>query len=191
MYIYIPIILCISFIWQPITQECSQHNSGMIVMECESAGLLSQTYELNKPIIIEANVSGKPAENSTTDLFWAGLALNSDVVADDQYAQLAITKGIAPFTGWKNVWVVQLTGSGDPWKHNLFQTHAGVVHHLKIHYFNGVAGYYIDGVLYQTVKVDLGDNASVELLCVAVDPSTHIEGSQAYCKFSGVRVYYE
>jgi len=166
--------------WQPVTEQCSTVAGDTLVMECQSAGLASvqrYTGAVHVSVDVQAQAVG------STPNYWAGLALNSNVKADDQYAQVALAQGIAPFDDLAQPSAVLLATTG---KASCCQV-VGVIdpaawHTLSIDYANGRATSTIDGIR-RTVKISLGRSYQVELLCVAVSPGTSVPGARTRCQW--------
>lgn len=171
--------------WQPITEQCATVQGDTLIMECQSAGLASaQHYAGSIHVSIEVQAQAVGA----TPNYWAGLALNSDVVADDRYAEVALTQGIAPFEGLNAPSAVLLSTTGAS---NCCQV-AGAIdpsvwHTLAIDYSAGKATYTVDGVS-RSVRVKLGSSYQIELLCVAVSPGTSVPGALTRCQWRHLKV---
>lgn len=166
--------------WQPITQECSRVEGAILIMECESAGLVSKdTY--SGALRVSVDVQAQAVGNSPN--FWAGLALNGDVVGDSQYAEVAVTQGIQPFEDTGSPTAVTLSTTGrDDCCIQMQQVDAAQWHTLVIDYSNGRATYTVDG-RSATVKVNPGRSYQIELLCVATNPGTASPGALTRCQW--------
>lgn len=156
---YLPLMLAAS-LWTPYGESCGQPAA----MRCTSAGLVSEPQ--SGAISVRATVRVGPADDGR---FWAGLALNADLHADNRYAQAAITQGIAPY--WdQQASGVTLADGADRCCTVLGSIDPAQPHSLSVAYDGrGRATMCVDGVC-DTVKIDLGASYVVELLCVGVDP---------------------
>lgn len=169
--------------WQPITQSCSTVQGDTLIMECESAGLASvQRYSgaVRGSVEVQAQAIG------TTPNYWAGLALNSDVVGDGRYAEVALTRGIEPFDGGPAAVALSTTSKADCCL-TMQTIDPALWHTLSVDYANGRATYTVDGKS-TSVRVKLGSSYHVELLCVAVNPGTHIDGALSRCNWRNLSV---
>lgn len=171
--------------WQPVTEQCSAIQGDVLVMECQSAGLASaQRY--SGTIHVSVEVQAGPI--GSTPNYWAGLALNSNVSADDSYAQIALARGIEPFDGLETPSAVLLSTTGRSSCCQIVQPiDPAAWHTLAIDYANGRATYAIDGAS-RTVKVSLGRSYQIELLCVAVDPGTSAPGALTRCNWRNLQI---
>jgi hypothetical protein len=171
--------------WQSITQQCSTIQGDVLVMECQSAGLVSnQRY--TGAIHVSVEVLAGPI--GTTERYWAGLALNSNVAADNQYAQIALSRGIEPFNDLSTPSAVLLSTTGKSSCCQVVQpVDPAVWHTLTLDYTSGRATYTVDGVA-RTVKVNLGHSSQVELLCVAVNPGESMPGALTRCQWRNLQI---
>jgi len=171
--------------WQHVGGACSADTGAAIVQACESGGYYGPPIDLAGGVHVEADVLATPAADGR---FWAGMALNADIAADNRYAEVAIEQGIAPFWGDMQPYGVQLTTTwGDDCCERLTPIDVGAWHHLSIDYAPGQAIYIIDGV-QRAARIDLGPRASVELLCVAVDPGESRPGNVATCEWRNMEI---
>lgn len=177
MILFLPLILAPFGQWQAL-EPCVHPAPAAIVMHCESGGYYGPAMELERGVRVSVDVRATAAADGR---FWAGLALNSDIRADDRYAEVAIERRIAPYWDDARAYGVHLSTPADQCCDRMLEAHDGW-HHLEIVYQAGRADYTIDGTR-RSVGIDLGAAASVELLCVAVDPGESKPGSRATCEF--------
>jgi len=169
--------------WQPITQQCAAIAGDTLIMECQSAGLITkQWYDAQQPIHVAVDVQAGPAVGSTTPRYWSGIALNANVAADDRYAEAAVMQGIAPWEDSTEPFGVMLATPADTCCDVLVNAATEDWHHLAVDYAGGLAVITIDGVRRST-KVALEDKVQVELLCVAVNPGESKPGALSRCQF--------
>lgn len=167
--------------WQPVTQQCSRIDADVLRMHCTSAGLASvRRYDLTGGLDVSVEVQA-----SALGRYWAGLALNADVAADNRYAEAAITRGITPFDDLAAPSGVMLADSASTCCVDLGPVDAGW-HTLRVQYRNGRAVVSVDGTAART-RIDLGADAQIELLCVAVNPGES-GGDTADCQFRNLRI---
>lgn len=174
--------------WERYKEQCAHGEESIVVMECQSTGLISPQSYIT-PILVEVSMRGAPAKSSSTDTFWVGIALNSDIAADNKYAEIAITRGIAPYHEYHDIVIAHLTTP--PYSTHVFtSTEANTWHKVRIEYRNDVARYFVDDILYKTIEVYLDKTTRVELLCVAVNPGETIKGALSHCEFTEPVVRY-
>lgn len=187
--IWIALILTISpwnlSQWTAHAEQCSSVELDVLIMECQSTGLVSnQRY--SGAIHVSVEVQAEPM--GTVQNYWAGLALNSDIIADDQYAQIALMQGIEPFNSTNTPSAVVLSTTG---KEDCCQVVRGIDqklwHTLSIDYAKNSALYTIDGIS-KSVHVNLGNAYQIELLCVAVNPGTSVPGALTKCKWRNLQI---
>lgn len=172
--------------WQAITQQCSYSVADTLTMRCESAGLVTKQW-YSGAIDVSVDVLAFPV--GTVSQYWTGLALNGNVAIDDNYAEIALTQQIEPFTTVTTPSAVILSTTGkDNCCQIIKQIDPALWHTLRIQYNNGKATYSIDGISKQ-VNVHLVKYYQIELLCVAVNPGTHVDGALTQCQFKNLRVH--
>ena len=167
--------------WYLWAEPCATVEGDTLVMRCQSTGLVSnQEYSGRTSVSVRVRVT--PAEDGR---FWAGLALNSDVPADNWYTQAAMTHGIAPFWDSPGPYAVTLSDGGgkDHCCDWMGAVDIAEWHTLTVDYDGkGKAVLRVDG--YEaTTRIDLGSAFRVELLCVAVDPGESRLGAYATCEW--------
>ena len=169
---------------------------------CESAGLYTKTrYDASRGVRVTVEVMGEPAPTSTSTRFWAAVAL---VHCDDggpcrwpEYVTLAIQNGIKPLDHWRHDSFGHIsTPMGDEdWDRCcevLFprgiQAHAGQSYLLQIEYRPERVRYFINKQLVHELRIDIGGNPYVEVLCVAVSPGQSRTGERAHCRFGELTI---
>ena len=154
-------------------------------MKCISTGLIT-LHDFSPPIHVSVNVS---ARSMTDDpRFWAGLALNSNVIADDTYAQIAITQGIEPYVGVHTPHIVHLTTPTDLQCCDLLTEAAPATQYALSLSYDGTTAVYTVGNIKKSVKVKLDDPFFIEVLCVAVNPGELNNTSVAHSEFTDLIV---
>ena len=182
MIVFLPLLLATYGQWRA-TEPCVQHTPQAIVMRCESGGYYGPALDLGRGARLSVDVRATSADDGR---FWAGLALNADIRADDRYAEVAIERGIAPYWGDTRPYGVHLSTPADRCCDRMIEAGDGW-HHLEIVYQAGRADYAIDGAR-TSVAIELGPQASAELLCVAVDPGESKPGAKATCEFANLEI---
>ena len=165
-------------------EPCVRHTPAAIVMECQSGGYYGPGMDLERGVRISADVLVTPAADGR---FWATVALNADIPADDRYTSAGIQQGIAPYWGDTQPYAVQLSTPADTCCERLKPIDVGEWHHIEVAYSAGRATLTVDGT-QRTVAVDLGDTAHPELLCVAVDPGESKPGNHAGCEWRNLAI---
>lgn len=170
--------------WHLYAEPCATAQGDTLIMRCQSTGLVSNR-EYTGRLRVSVQVRVTPADDGR---FWAGLALNGDVAADDLYAQAAITQGIAPYWTTLEPWGVQLSTPADRCCDWLTPVDLAEWHTLTVDYDGrGRATISVNGHTVP-VAIDLGTAYRVELLCVAVDPGESLRGAYATCEWRDLTV---
>jgi hypothetical protein len=165
--------------WYVVTQACSRIEGALLIMECASAGLVSEEYRSAMTVAVDVRAGPVGA----TPSYWAGLALNGDVEADNDYVQAAITRGIEPFDAMDEPRGVILATTGD--SRVLGEAPSAEWHRLSISYDGRQA--------YICVNEECGVAAwgasayRLELLCVADNPGQPNAGGLTRCEWKDMR----
>lgn len=170
----------------PTGEKCAWLDGDDLAMECQSAAYISQPYALDRPITVSVEVRG-----NADDRLWVGLALDSDVVADNRYAEAAIVDRIAPYWTTSGPQAAQLSTPADRCCETYGAVNPAEWHTLTVHYAAGRAAYTIkgpEGTFGSSVGVDLGPAAVVWLGCVAVDPGETHPTAKTRCWWRNLRV---
>lgn len=150
-------------------------------MECQSAGLVS-TQEYEGAVTVSVDVRAQAV--GTSPSYWAGLALNADLKADNTYVQAAITQGIEPFTGLTKPHGVALSTTYNTCCTVLQEAPSDGWHHLSVIYTGRKATMCVDG---QCTTVNWrAQSYQIELLCVADNPGTPNTGALTHCEFKNL-----
>jgi hypothetical protein len=181
--VFLPLLLGPFAAWHSL-EPCVTHTPAAIVMECQSNGYYGPRMALDRGVRISADVRVQPADDGR---FWATIALNADIPADDRYTSAGIQQGIAPYWGDTQPWAVQLSTPADTCCERLKPIDVGEWHHIEVAYHDGRATLTVDGT-QRTVAIDLGASAHPELLCVAVDPGETKPGSVAGCEWRNLAI---
>jgi len=173
--LFLPLVITIATLWVPFGEHCGNPE----LMRCTSAGLVSQEYI--GALVIDADITVTPAQDSR---FWAGLALNHNIQADDTYIEAVIEHGIAPYNDDTSNYGAILATPADHCCNRLSVIDTTIQHHLHIEYNNPRGIICVDDKC-DTVTIDLGTTYQVELLCVGVNPGE--SGSNIVgCSFTNI-----
>lgn len=172
--------------WYLYNEPCANTDGTTLTMQCVSTALVSNT-RYNGAMTISVEVKANAAQGSSSSRYWASLALDHDMRADNLYASAAITKGIAPFWGTRDVpYSVMLVDGGDECCFLLTTAEQETWHTLQIIYSPGLARICVDGHCGQS-HIDIKEY-SIALLCVGVDPGESGGGSIAHCEFRNLQI---
>lgn len=197
--VFIPIVYLLSTIipfnlteWQAYAEDCSTVIENTLIMECVSTGLLYKTpLDTSKRIEVSVEVKVRAAIKSSTNRYWVGLALNSNVISDTNYVEAAITNNIVPYE-YNTPVAALLADSGNPCCisteniSNVWDTW----HILKIIYENNTARVIIDEHIFITA-IQLQNPTTLELLCVGTNPGEAGNTSIAECHFRNLSIQIE
>ena len=175
-------MIWLALVWIAITQQCARMDADMLVMECASAGLVSQ-QEYRGPMTVEVDVKAYPI--GATPAYWAGLALNGDVPGDTSYVQAAITQGIEPYTTLDAPHGVKLATTGADCCQVLGSAPSADWHRLRVA-FDGSAAHICVNAECSATPWQAG-SYRIELLCVADNPNTPNAGGRTRCEWEGLR----
>jgi hypothetical protein len=162
-------------------------------MECESAAAYSiDQFDASQPIQVTASLSGASSKKSSSNWFWAGLVLLVEDDPNSHYVELSIERNMFykdnaiefVHLSFPNIVGVCCTTIETP----SIAALEGVPYTFTIRYKPGEVTYLINNVLVKRVKVNLGGNPKVGVLCVAEEPGTSKPGSLAECRFGPVTV---
>lgn len=178
--LYIPLLIALA--WEPYGEPCATMRGDTVVMHCTSGAGLGDTLPLDRELFVsvEARASGPS--------FWVGLALNADVPADDSYVQAALAYQVEPYTDMAEPYGVMLNTPALDCCALLKPVAADTWHRLSVRYDpeNGYTVVCVDDACSGTYA-RLSGPPRIELLCVAVGPSTP-GGGVADCAFRGLKV---
>lgn len=176
MHVFLPLLLMVA--WLPYGETCGIPDA----MRCTSGAVLAEAQ--SGAVVVSADVLVQPAADGR---FWAGLALNGDVAADNLYVQSAVEHGIAPYDALTSEPSAVLLADGADHCCRIFGTiDPAVPHHLSVSYDGkSSATACVDGAC-ERVKIALG-TYQVELLCVGVNPGE--SGSNPVgCSFTNLQI---
>ena len=167
------------YLWQ---EPCAAVRGDMLVMECQSTGLVS-AQEYRGPMTVEVDVKAYPI--GATPAYWAGLALNGDVPGDTSYVQAAITQGIEPYTTLDAPHGVKLATTGADCCQVLGSAPSAAWHRLRVTYDGSAAHVCVNAECSATPWG--ASSYRIELLCVADNPATPNAGGRTRCEWRDMR----